>query len=425
MLKPTECGRSLIVAFQVARALASSPARSGFLHLILRIVGLLRYQSGMWRVAALLLYSGGIALGDPSSWIAQTTADLKLAASESGTEALLVALDRTWTELVAKRGRSGSREEVTALIAVLQEIERRPGAEHRAKLWRVAAAACHPGGVALLARGLASHNSAAALADAVRESRSVTALTWLWKYSSDLRRQGKAGHAALGAALTAGAAALAAKDLNDTSTSIVGTLRKTVRETLRDAKGAEVDMLLIALAQAPNRPARAEILAWLKKRGSVAAERRLQLIAALGKAGDPAAVPVLLAQLEDTPAPVLEATLIALFNLPESTRKATGKSILRATKAAIEAEGKGKRQRTYDPERHKAWWTFKIIDRPPTPLPAGAGTTGLHALWWRVIDSAPAGVRPPRASRKGQPRILNGRPNLTPDEWNSWHRRVR
>ncbi|MDH3592689.1 MAG: hypothetical protein OER88_12465, partial [Planctomycetota bacterium] len=274
-------------------------------------------------------------------------------------------------------------------------------------------------------RGLARKDGAAPLAAAVRDSRCGQAHTWLLEHAAKSWAKDKAARKETRDALAACAGALSGTGLNDGSTSVVKSLQRAWRKALGSARGEFLDALLTALAETAGPPARAELLRWLKKQKSLDSERHMRLVAAVGKTGDPAGVAVLLFRVESTPGDLLEATLVALFNLPEATLRAQGRDILRATHAALEGEGKGKRRRTYDQTRYQAWWTAKIVDTPPQPLPAGAGTTGIHALWWRVIDAKPRGIKPPRASKRTRPQMLNNRPNLAPDEWNAWHRRHR
>lgn len=383
----------------------------------------------MRTLAALLLCCSWGYTADPPAWVTGAAAGLDKAI-DAGDTALAAAADKTWSRLVADRAKLHSRGEIQPLVDALERVQEGAGPTSRAAIWRAAAAICHTRGVAILQRGIQRKGALPAIARAVRESRSRIAHAWFIKRTPLLEGDDKATRKEVESTLRVCLASVNGTQINDASSSTERQLQKELRAALRSPRNGFSDSLVLALAHTPGATARAELLAWRKKQRSTPDQLTIAIIEAIGAAGDPAGVEVLLLYVVGTSGPVLEASLVALSKLPVTTLRKTGKSILRATHKALELEGKGKQRRKYDPARYSAWWSTKIVAPPPKkmpagvkPLPAGVGVTGVHGLWWAVIDAGPPGIKPPRVSKRTQPRYLGGRPNLAPDEWNSWHRR--
>jgi hypothetical protein len=374
----------------------------------------------------------GFARAEAPEWIGQSAAELR---SKAGGDpaALVEALGSVWKKLRSGRAVIRPVSALDPLVEVLAEIASSDDSGVRDAAWRAAAAACHEKALAILTDGMKRPDGARGLARAVADSNCGAAHAWLVQHVAVLWKEPAPPE--LREALRVSVFTMGSVDVSDGARRGARDAAAAFKKTLRATKGPLEIELVLALALTPGKSTRQTLKKWLKDQKSVEQKTLLAVIAALGKSADEHAIPILLDRIEGTAPEVLEAVLVALFELPPVVLTKSGKLILGKTMDVAMSEGraarnltaKSKRNRKEEAElalytaRSDGWHTRKILDTPPKPLPSGAtGIPGIHALWWRIIDARPKGLRPPKPSSTAHFKYMNGRPNLTGDEWLFW-----
>jgi len=210
--------------------------------------------------------------------------------------------------------------------------------------------------------------------------------------------------------------------------------------SLATAKGDWQIELAALIGRTPGPASRKLIRRWLKNSKRIPPAALIALAENLSRAGDADAAAILLLLLPATPGDVLEAALVALAELKVEVLRDKGKVIVRQTAKLADEEylelrlltARAKRSPKQEQQfrlltaRRTAWTSTRIVDSPPKPLPKGAqGVTGITALWWRVVDAKPKGMRPPTPSKGAALPYFSHRANLSWDEWMNWSKRGR
>jgi len=381
---------------------------------------------------------------DPA-WIAESHHRLRTAFKAPAT--LPEALDQTWGVLTKERHTLRKPDSLGPLLELIARAARAEDTKTRFAAWRAAGASATPSGLAVLTRGLehakADQHSPAALLRAVRDSRSGLVHVWLIEHGSEVLQ--------LVLALPATRVAETRKDFAVTLDACVQVLSTESRREARamaaaldaalgTAKGDWQTELAALIGRTPSPAGRKLIRRWLKNSKRIPPAALIALAENLPRAGDADAAAILLQLLPATPGDVLEAALVALAELKVEVLRDKGKVIVRQTAKLADEEyrelrlltARTKRSPKLEQqfqlltERRTAWTSSRIVDSPPKPLPKGAqGVTGITALWWRVVDAKPKGMRPPTPSKGARLPYFSHRANLSWDEWMNWSKRGR
>ena len=402
-----------------------------------------------WTRGALVLGCGVLLLATSRAdagpdWVDESQQRLlKAMAAPDAKEWLPAALDQVWAALRKERA---SRRGNNALDRVLEPVARAARMDEpeiRRAAWRVAGASGVAAGISILADALQRCEGKPGLVStlllAVRDSGSPASHTWFVSEAAAVWALPVADRkaAVLEFARTLDACLLT---LVDGSSGDVRKLAAVVGDALSGADGELRSQLATALARTPGPASRKLLRTWLAKVRNIPAALVVSVLENLPIGGDAEAIPIVLDQLADTPAPVLEACLYALASMKPEVLRASGKLIVRETGKVAEREyreyrslvQRGKRSPQQEQRltlliaRSEAWKTKRVQDSPPDPLPKEAqGWTGITALWWRVIDTKPRGMRAPKASKNTRLPSLFNRPNPSWDEWMTWCKRGR
>ncbi len=317
----------------------------------------------------------------------------------------------------------------------------------RRAAWNVAAASGAPDGIAILEARLAqaeAHPAAVVdMLEAVGAATGGAAHAWMLSRIEPMRAW---VHLLSGTELESARRRL--EQTLDASVAIAAggkradarLVTKALDTALRESTGAVQADLAGAVAGSPDPSIRKLLKKWLAQTRKLSDETRIAVLENLPLAGDEAAVAIILGQLPETSPQVLEAGLLALWNLSPKVLRAKGKIIVRNTAKLIDDEyrerrlltQRGKRSAAQDDRlrmlnaRNAAWVTAKLEDSPPKPLPAGAhGILGFTALWWRIIDLKPRGMRAPQPAKNAPVKYLSFRAQLSWEGWMSWAKKGR
>jgi hypothetical protein len=182
--------------------------------------------------------------------------------------------------------------------------------------------------------------------------------------------------------------------------------------------------IALALAKSPAGPPRRVLTGWLTSRKGIPADTLLAVIGALGDAGDPEAVPPLLAEIPGTPGKVFKAAYDAIRRCSEEALKAKVKEILDTLIPVIRED-----LRTYA--------AIKESNRKEVPLlldraQSIAGHLGtpehFHSVLWKVVDANQDlfARAPPPPPRSGLKRALAGSsPVVDIEDWFEWWKTAR
>ncbi len=419
-------------------------------------------RTSIWLLVCLVAaVTARAAAGGEPSWPASLEQDLLSASrayeadAASGAAALGQALVSTAKRLQMDRHTLKSPKDLDGVVSALEGVAKL-GVSEPAALWRALAATGHAKALQLLTaatppEALSSLEQLRALATSVIESRSGSAHAWLVHDGDRLleafKKVGSARQVAEASALEPALACAARtlcfpqrgedRRLNDNPRKASTEVTRAVIKSLAAASPAWQAMLAGALARTPCPATRRVLKKWAAS-GHTPEVGVLAMLRGLSKAGDSDAVPLILAQVKDTSPRVLQASMVALGGLPKETLRRRGRDIVDGTLTQFDRDSMeiirltARRKRKPKDEarlkalsaRGKSWHTEAIVDdNPAFDLPDGVrGLQGLYALWWRVIDTKPSKLMPPRPSETARPKFLNGRPNLQYTDWVRWWR---
>ena len=389
------------------------------------------------------------ALARPDAeWIASCRERLQEAAGAADPSATLPgALKAVAGALREHRSSVRKVSELDPILAAIERASRSAHAETRREAWAAAAASGAPAGLAILETGMKqakSHPAAVMdMLDAIRMASNGPAHSWMlvrvervraWAYSlsgTKLEAAWQLFEHTLDACVAS---------VGESKDAEARTVAKELSRALRETTGATQADVAAATARSPAPAVRKILRTWIAKAKKLPDATLIAVLQNLPLAGDDAAVPIIMGQLRETQPAVLEAALLAFWNLKPKILRARGKAIVRETAKLVDAEYRERRVLTQrgrrSPKqearleflnaRQTAWVSAKLEDSPPKPLPSGAqGILGFTALWWRIVDLEPKGMRAPQPAKNARLKYLSNRAQLSWDAWMSWAKKGR
>ena len=188
--------------------------------------------------------------------------------------------------------------------------------------------------------------------------------------------------------------------------------------------------LAVALAGSPCAAARAPLDRAIRARRSTREETIASILKALGQAGDEDAVPLLLAHVPGTPAPVFEAAYFGLWQCKPDGLAPNAKAALRLLIPLLDEEGRAANAMSgaSTPKAARTRERMAVVARlAPSMVPESKEGNGWWALLWKIVDAAGDTLERagPPPERKGWTHV-NGRVTpLSTEAWVEWWKRAR
>ena len=371
-----------------------------------------------------------------ATWAADLNRELEAAHHDPATFA--AALSRAADQFVMRVAEDPpNKREMDPLMVRIKEAakdKRVPAIRHAA--WRAAAASSHSLGLRVVQDSLkfvcssaSNEADANALADAVRDGRCAACHSLFLKFvermwrAHDSDKARKSLRAALEkSALAVGAAPISDRKREKARAALVASFRKTLSSVREPAVRQEV---LLALALAPNRPARGLLSEWFESRKAPRGEELVLVVSALGDAGDPGVIPFLRSMIMGSEPNVLAETVRSLHRCKPEALRVDPRAMFDALIRGLAEESK----------RLTALWDSKHKDRETLVARGNAlyrslpRKQGHHALLWKIIDANAdlfMGLTPTPPSRGMIKQAKGGGGNVvTVVDWGEWWKVVR
>lgn len=186
----------------------------------------------------------------------------------------------------------------------------------------------------------------------------------------------------------------------------------------------------VALARAAGAAPRGVLRRAMKARRATRESTTVEVLRALGTAGDAAAIPLLLDALPGTTAPVFEVAYHSLWTCPQTALAPHARSALGVLIPLLHEEGRTAQAASAaaTPKAAAVRERMAVVQRLASQMvPPSKEGSGWWALLWRIVDAAgppfPADRPPP--ARAGWVHVQGRVTSLSTDDWVAWWKSVR